>query len=242
MKRFREDHEESRDNLERWLLTYSDMITLLLALFIILYGMSTIDHRKVEAMSHGLQKALHNEVEKKIQEGEKMTIDQPAAGAKAPEHGGIMVELSNGFIEAYTALDAYIREKELQDKLDVMRDKNKVIITLKSDTTFGPNSAALVEGCEENVKNIAAVLAKVYDKVGKITVSGHTADTKNPAEENAAWILSANRALTVLEVLTDGGTPAEKLSIEGYSHYRPAATNDTPEGRAINRRVEITIT
>jgi chemotaxis protein MotB len=153
-----------------------------------------------------------------------------------------MVELSSGFVEAYTALAAYISEEDLQDRLDVMRDGNKVIITLKSDTTFGPNSAALVEGCEENIKEIAEVLTKVYERVEKITISGHTADTKSPADENPAWILSANRALTVLKVLVTNGTPAEKLSIEGYSHYKPAATNDTPEGMALNRRVEITIT
>ena len=83
----------------------------------------------------------------------------------------------------------------------------------------------------------------MYDKVDHITISGHTADVVVNSSKSGqiSWKLSTDRAVTVLNSLTGYGLKEDKLSIQGYAHYDPIASNETEEGRAKNRRVEITV-
>lgn len=211
--------EEKKDHSDRWLLTYSDMITLLLALFIILYGMSSINTGKFENMSKGLQKALNNE--------------GPAAAG--PEAGG----LNN----VYQTLDQYISTNHLSQVMNLSYMGNSVTIHMQDTILFTPGTAKLQPDSGPVLQEITNAVKTVYDDVSHITITGNTADLghRDAVNEADSWQLSVDRAVSVLNQMSAMGLASDKLSIEGNSHYNPIASNDTESGRAQNRRVEITI-
>lgn len=220
--------EPEKENSDRWLLTYSDMITLLLALFIIMYGMSSVDSQKVKEMSQGLEQALNHGASK--------------AGTGVGAGGG---NVSTDNLESvYKSLQAYIKERDLDQTIDVTSSGSSITIRMKDAMLFKPDTAVLLPGSKPIIEEIANTLEAIYPDINHITITGNTADLGNrdAANEADSWQLSVNRAVTVLNYMTSMGLQAEKMSIEGNSHYNPIATNDTDEGRAKNRRVEITIT
>jgi chemotaxis protein MotB len=233
MRRLREETETSHENSERWLLTYSDVITLLLALFIILYGMSTVDYKKIEAVSDSFQSRMSTKEKVKIKDDNKEQIE------KADE---FMVPADMDLFAAYEALKDYIANNKIEDVLEVIKTNSYLKLTLADSALFAPNSATMLN--PDVVREIASVVAKIYPNIKHVTISGHTADTgsSDMYTERNAWQLSVDRAIAVLNVLTENMVLPDKISIEGRSHYDPVTPNDTEEGRARNRRVEITIT
>ncbi len=219
--------EGEKDNSERWLLTYSDMITLLLALFIILYGMSSVDTMKLKEMSHGLEKVLNHTGQ----------TDGSAIG------DNISVSADN-LDNVYLALKSYIAERDLGNMIDVSSNGSAVSIHLKDAMLFKPDTAILLPDSKPVIQEISSSLEAIYGDINHITITGNTADLGHydAANEADSWQLSVNRAVAVLNQMTAMGLEPAKMSIEGNSHYNPVASNDTEDGRAINRRVEITIT
>lgn len=211
--------DEKKDNSDRWLLTYSDMITLLLALFIILYGMSSLNTGKFDDMSKGLQKALNNQ----------------SAQAAGPTAGTLD--------DVYQTLNQYISTNDLAQVMNLSYTGNSVTIHLKDTILFTPGTARLQPGSVPLLQEITNAVKTVYDNVDHITITGNTADLghRDAANEADSWQLSVDRAVSVLNQMSSMGLAPDKLSIEGNSHYNPIASNDTEDGRAQNRRVEITI-
>ncbi len=228
MRRRRMEPEVEKDNSERWLLTYSDMITLLLALFIIMYGMSNIDSMKVKEMSQGLEKALNHT----NQVNSSNTGD---SGNFAP---------ADNLDNVYLALKAYIADHNMGEMIDVSSSGSAVTIHLKDAMLFRPDTAVLLPESKPVIQEISSSLEAIYGDIKHITITGNTADLGHydAANEADSWQLSVDRAVVVLNEMTSMGLEASKMSIEGNSHYNPIASNDTEEGRAKNRRVEITIT
>jgi chemotaxis protein MotB len=109
---------------------------------------------------------------------------------------------------------------------------------------FQPDTAILLPDSKPVIQEISSSLEAIYGDINHITITGNTADLGHydAANEADSWQLSVNRAVAVLNQMTAMGLEPAKMSIEGNSHYNPIASNDTDEGRAKNRRVEITIT
>ena len=227
MRRRYTEAEGEKDNSERWLLTYSDMITLLLALFIILYGMSSVDTMKLKEMSHGLEQVLNHTGQ--------------VSGSTIGDSVSISAEnLDN----VYLALKAYIADHSLGNMIDVSSNGSAVSIHLKDAMLFQPDTAILLPESKPVIQEISTSLEAIYSDINHITITGNTADLGHydAANEADSWQLSVNRAVSVLNQMTTMGLEPGKMSIEGNSHYNPISSNDTEEGRAKNRRVEITIT
>ncbi|MBW4844171.1 MAG: flagellar motor protein MotB [Lachnospiraceae bacterium] len=227
MRRRYTEAEGEKDNSERWLLTYSDMITLLLALFIILYGMSSVDTMKLKEMSHGLEQVLNH------------------TGQVSDSTIGDSVSISAENLDnVYLALKAYIADHSLGNMIDVSSNGSAVSIHLKDAMLFQPDTAILLPESKPVIQEISTSLEAIYSDINHITITGNTADLghHDAANEADSWQLSVNRAVAVLNQMTTMGLEPGKMSIEGNSHYNPIASNDTEEGRAKNRRVEITIT
>lgn len=227
MRRRYTEAEGEKDNSERWLLTYSDMITLLLALFIILYGMSSVDTMKLKEMSHGLEQVLNHTGQ--------------VSGSTIGDSVSISAEnLDN----VYLALKAYIADHSLGNMIDVSSNGSAISIHLKDAMLFQPDTAILLPESKPVIQEISTSLEAIYSDINHITITGNTADLGHydAANEADSWQLSVNRAVAVLNQMTTMGLEPGKMSIEGNSHYNPIASNDTEEGRAKNRRVEITIT
>ena len=228
-KRMMDTDDGEKDNSDRWLLTYSDMITLLLALFIIMYGMSSVDTVKVKQMSQGLEQVLNHT---------SQTSDGSSGGTAAG------MQPADNLEKVYQALQNYISDNNLGQMIDLSSTGSSVTIHLKDAMLFSPNTAVLLPESKPVIQEISSSLQSIYTDINHITITGNTADLGNrdPANEADSWQLSVDRAVSVLNQMTAMGLEADKMSIEGNSHYNPIASNDTENGRAQNRRVEITIT
>lgn len=237
MAKHKQQEEHGKENSERWLLTYSDMITLLLALFIILYSMSTIDAKKTAQVAQEFANALG-------------TGTSAGTGTGGGSGSGTGNGTGNGtgaqmdaLDQVYDILQEYVDKNNLQSSINLDNTDNYVKIHLNNVLMFKPDSAEMLPASEPVLKEIAGAISQVYDRVDHITISGHTADTgeRSLKTDLVSWRLSTERAVTVLTSLVSDGLAQDKLSIEGYGYFNPVASNNNETGRAKNRRVEITI-
>lgn len=234
-----DDDNEEKSN-ERWLLTYSDMITLLLALFIILYSMSQVETKKFQAIADQFGNVFHTS--KASAKGSAGSFD-PNASYDWDDAAIPVVVVQDPLTEIYNELSDYVEKNDLEDQISLENAETYVRIRIQGVLMFYPDSPKMLESSQVVIKNIAGALIDVYDKVDHITITGHTADVGEHTAYNDAvsWNLSANRADSVRKALVSCGLKEDKLSLEGYGHYRPVAPNDTEANRAKNRRAEITV-
>lgn len=238
--------EDKSGNGGRWMLTYSDMITLLLALFIVLYSMSSINAKKYQQVSESMHSAFNNtKTSAQGGGGTGQGIGNAVITASSASKGKQSVQSlqSDALGEIYSILNAFVTSNHLQDRIELTKAAEYVQVSMKDMVMFQPDTSVMLPESKPIVKEIEQAIAKVYDRVDHITISGHTADVVEDAQhsDQISWKLSTERAVTVLNSMLDYGLHGSKLSIQGYAHYAPVAPNDTESGRAQNRRVEITI-
>lgn len=241
MKRPRssEDGGHEGAGMMRWLLTYADMITLLLALFIVLYSQSQINAAKFEAVAAAVRAALGGASERPA------PVPTPASVGRLPIEGSLRV--APGSPPAVTLeqqmaqfLDA-IRRAGLQESTRVLRENAGIVIRLPDDILFETGSADLRPDALPTVVRLAGIINQVHGTA--VRVEGFT-DSRpiHTPQFPSNWELSVARALSVVQALIASGVAPERLSAAGFGPYHPVATNATPEGRAQNRRVEILVT
>lgn len=125
-------------------------------------------------------------------------------------------------------------------KLKVSIIDGRMVLTLPMDILFASGKAGLTDEGRTALLEVGAGLATLADR--QLQIEGHTDDVPiNTAKFPSNWELGAARALVVLRTLVDAGVPAKQLSAATYGQLRPAASNETPEGRAANRRIEIVV-
>lgn len=217
-----------------WMETYSDMVTLLLTFFIMLYAMSTIDSQKYAAIVASFSKAMNPEAYYQQMEDEKLqeavvTIDEDVE------------ETSDELDMLYTLLKQYVEKSELEQQVYVSKAEEYVFIRFSDSVTFRGYSDILEQSGKEILDVLAEGLESVDEYVEEVVIAGHTAKVEYDYTD-IDRSLSTNRANVVLKYLDDKKVidPAKYLAI-GYGLYSPIADNSTPEGRAKNRRVEIYI-
>ncbi len=251
--------KQKKENSERWLLTYADMITLLLALFILLYAMSNIDQDKYEELASSLRKSLGNETS--IIEGDSGVIQD--GGGKAPidvtgnestgavptsaaEVTGTPTESKSLATEAdmknlKNIINKILEDMDIKEAIGMVVSERGLTISLANDAFFDSGKAEL----KDNMKKSLGKIAKLINNVSNsLVVEGFTdnvpVSSSNKFTSN--WQLSSTRAVNVVEYLVeDENVDGKRLSAIGYGEYHPIATNDTVEGRQKNRRVDITI-
>jgi chemotaxis protein MotB len=232
---------EKEENLERYLLTYSDMITLLMTLFVILYAMAKVDTAKFNALAESLSQAFSAVSGVQLREGQgghaifsTDTTLKPAPGTGlSPKVGS----KKDNFLErAKSTLETSIKTGKIQ----VNTEARGIVLALAGDTFFRPASAELDEGAIDTLAQIAEL---IRDLPNPIAVEGHSDSTPTSRGDKyeSNLMLSAARAVTVAETFELLDVPKERLSATGFGDAKPARPNDTPEGRAANRRVEILI-
>jgi len=220
-----QEHEGS--DKERWLLTYSDMITLLLVLFIVLFALSRIDQAKFREFKQSVSHA----VKSSTAHGKTKVRAKLAATAKPVDR------LQRIKAELTVALD----EKGLLGDVTLTIDSSGLVEGLVADTTFFvTNSAELSPVGQEIVDTSAHVL---NGNPNAIEVAGYTDNqpiTGGPFANN--WALSAARATTVVVRMTglDGVSP-DQVVLLGYGQYHPLVPNTTAAGQAENRRINIVV-
>ena len=125
-------------------------------------------------------------------------------------------------------------------KLKVKLADGKMVVELATDVLFSSGSANLSKAGKQEIAEVAGLLASIPNR--SFQVEGYTDNVPiSTAQYPSNWELAAARALTVVKTMVDAGMPPERVSAASFGETRPATANDTPEGRAQNRRIEITV-
>jgi chemotaxis protein MotB len=220
------------ENHERWLITYADLITLLLVFFIVLYAGSQEDSKKFAILAQGLRSAFNNAADKGG--GGNSPV---FTGSGTTEQAGSSQELAD-FENITAILQRVAQQQGVADRIALKLEPDRITISLTGDLLFDSGSAVVRPSADPV---LAAVATALRDKPNQVRVEGHTDNIPiNTSEFNSNWELSAARATAVLRKLVEGdGLPADRLFAAAYADTKPVADNRTAEGRAQNRRVEI---
>ena len=214
----------------RWLLTYADMITLLLALFIILFAISTISKVKFQRLVNDISGGFNS----------TDAINNPPNGGTTGTQNGSTEQANIAQVKAQ--LDQYIAKQKLQQKVQTSYNKQgDLVISLLSDKTYyDSGSAELRPETTHLLDQIALQLRRVPNDV---RVEGNTDNVPIATSEYPSnWELSAARATGVTRYLVErDGVRPTRISFAGFGEFRPKLPNDTDEHRQQNRRVDILI-
>ncbi len=228
--------EEGRQTTgsDRYLITYADVITLLLGLFVILYSASQVHAGKFQQMRAALQ-SIFTADERPVKggdgvlDGNKEGVPQPIL----PPYGGRT--LSEIATDAEEALKKYLEIGDVAMRLD----GTELNLKLSEKLLFESGKAEVQPEGRALLDTLASVLLGMNKE---ISVDGHTdSDPINSSRFPSNWHLSAIRATNVAYVLMEKGVPEKNMIIRGFGSQRPVDENLTEEGKAKNRRVEITI-
>lgn len=227
-------------NKDAWLGTYSDMITLILVFFILLYSISTIDEQKyrllVKAFTADKQTLELLAMEELEQKGEEVPT-----GSEAAENPATLEEIQD-LDDLYEYLQQYISENNLEDSIQVAQGQDMVYIRFMSTLFFQPDKAILLPGGKDILDDIGPALHMIENTVKVIRIDGHTAESAPDGGLVNDRDLSTSRANEVLKYIESYYIEDRaKLMAVGYGRYRPVAPNDTAENMAKNRRVEILV-
>lgn len=227
-------HGGGHNNSERWLLTYADLITLLMMLFVIMYAISTVDVKKAVILGESLTKAFSPG----IFLGDAKT--GLAQGGGDPAHPFITNTQRQDFGVLNEALTRLVREEGLEGSISINTTREGTVITLSGSLLFPSGRAEIRPEAQRVLDQIADLIRPLPNKV---RVEGHTDDLPPAAALFASnWELAAARALAVLRYFAGPGRVApERLSAASYGQFKPVAPNDTVAGRAQNRRAEIVL-
>jgi chemotaxis protein MotB len=252
-------HEEHAD--ERWLLTYADMITLLMALFIVMWSISAVNISKFEELKVSLRDAFNGNIQDDgsgITPGGESVLSPtgqqqvnpailPAQSvAQAPQVPRVEDQLAKHELESLrkvqAELKAWAKQHGVSEQVKATIDERGLVVRLLTDEVlFDPGKAVVKGGSQPLLHKIAQLL--VSGRIDNpIRVEGHTDDTPiSTAQFPSNWELSAGRATAVLRQLLDAGLPPHRVSVAGYGDQKPVAGNGSAAGRAMNRRVEIVV-
>ena len=234
------------DNNERWLLTYSDLITLLMVLFVILYASSNVDTGKYKQLATSFRDALNitpSGGEVGIIEGDVINSDfsdDVATDSPEDESDSIVITEQQKLEQVKAEVDNLIAQSGLNSRVVTKIEERGLVISFTDSIFFDSGTADVKEDYKRQLIEISRVLNKIDNY---IRVEGHTDNVAIKTNLfNSNWQLSAVRAANVVEIfINQCGISPNKLSAIGYGEFRPIQTNDTEAGRAANRRVDIVI-
>lgn len=241
-------------NHERWLVSYADFITLLFAFFVVMFASSQTDRAKVNQVSESVKKALEeNQIATAIAGILGGTVDDKGKGnAQMRGPGGINKVIPQKatppppnaryaeLVPSQQYLNVQLKEEIATGKVQVSMEARGLVVTLRESAFFPVGDDTLAESSYEMIGKIAAAIRSLPNPV---RLEGHTDSIPiHNRRFRSNWELSAARAIAMLEILEHRyEMPPGKLAIAGYADSAPVDSNDTPEGRARNRRVDVVI-
>jgi chemotaxis protein MotB len=222
-------------NHERWLITYADLITLLMIFFILMYTISNVNSKKFAQLSASLSEALvgnnsgffMGEAPGPVQIDGKVVTPGSPSEQKAME-------------EAKKQIEGMLKEKGVDGKVEVSFEERGLVVSLKETLLFARGSAEINPASREVIRKIGEVLVKLPNA---IRIEGHTCDLPiHTAQFPSNWELSTTRATNVVKFLiAEVNFSPIRLSATGYAETRPQVPNTTEVNRQKNRRVDIVV-
>lgn len=235
----RKPQEEESGGVPEYMLTYGDMMTLLLCFFVLLFAFSEIDAKKFEMIMESFQGSAG------VLRGGK-TLDDTKIVNNSTLKNDVTNKLKeiNDLKALKESLEDHLKEKNLQDQILVELDNRGLLVRFDDNVLFDSGRAELKLQSKNTLKFMSNLLKqeKFSDKV--IRVEGHTDSDpiKNSRKFPTNWELSTIRAVNVARFfIEDTNMTPERLSVSGYSKYHPVAPNNSSKNKAKNRRVDIVI-
>ncbi|MCQ6561694.1 flagellar motor protein MotB [Paenibacillus mendelii] len=251
-KKYKSDHHDEHMD-ESWLIPYADLLTLLLAMFIVLYAMSSVDSKKFEDMSKAFNIAFNTgvgvldnttimETGKQMDDADKRNRrPSDETNSRTKDREALMKQEQQELEELKKQLDKYIQTNGMTTQLDTKLNQSQLMITISDKALFASGSAAV----KPEARNLAVAISDMFDKYPgyEIVVSGHTDNEPiSNSEFKSNWDLSSSRAIRFMDILLSNKSLDPRLfSAIGYGEHRPVDSNNNALGRAKNRRVEVSI-
>jgi chemotaxis protein MotB len=240
-------------NLERWLVSYADFITLLFAFFVVMYAMANQDKAKIKQVAESINRSFTGASSMAdVGSGKDISvfsnpttpmgqvIDQDTGRTNGkPE---VTPELQKIAERIEESLSYQLQTTDLKDQLKLVYDDRGLVIRFSANKLFKPGQANVDKEYLPVIDRIAQIIAQ---GTRVIRVEGHTDDQPMPegSKFDTNWELSAARATWIVRYMkAKFNIPTSRLSAAGYAEGQPLSSNATEAGRALNRRVEIVVT
>ncbi|MBB5189305.1 chemotaxis protein MotB [Silvimonas terrae] len=242
----RKKREEEHENHERWLVSYADFITLLFAFFVVMYAISSVNEGKYRVLSDSLVNAFQNNDAKPAigaaPAGKQVIapiVSHPQSAPTSSPENTKLVEQTRRMSGMADDLRAALGPLIQQGKVRVTQSARGIAVEISDSVLFDTAKAELQTN---SAAALRAVAQRLTSTDNLIEVQGNTDNQpiKSP-QYPSNWELSAARAASVVRLFADTGIAPERMVAMGYGEYRPVEPNDSPEGRARNRRVTINI-
>ena len=235
--------DKESENTDRWLVSYADFITLLFAFFVVMYSVSQVNEGKFKILSETLVDAFIQPERslQPIQVGEVNRAENDTSGdaVYASDYFGepATPESERAFEEIREEFATSLQQLIEADVVKLRSNEHWFVIDMRSGMLFTSGSDTLTQGGGELIRTIAD---EFVDQPNAIHIRGYTDNIPIRSRRfSSNWALSSARAVAVLELMQETGISPERMVPEGYGEHQPVASNDTAEGRAINRRVVI---
>jgi chemotaxis protein MotB len=258
-RRRRHTDGAGHENEERWLLTYADMITLLLALFVVLFAISSVNVSKVKLLQQSLRDAFSGRVlpsgQAILQTGNSVPVraleTAPRVAPSIPSIGTPSTPAAQAALAARreqdelqrlkAQLDAFAAAHGFRAEVSTVVTQRGLVVRLLTDNVLFDSGQAQIKSQGIPLLGEVSTLLGV-DRVHPIVIEGHTDDVPISTSQFASnWELSTARASAVVRWLIGRGLPARRFSAAGYADLHPLASNATAAGRSRNRRVEVVL-
>lgn len=210
-----------------WMATFSDLLSLLLTFFVLIFAMKAMDKGKLEETLGFFRQGGMGI----LRSGDKLPMTHPTIKPKMGKKGRIL---------SANDLKDLLKRKGIEDKIDAAFDDRGLVLSLSSAVLFDVGAAQLRPNAEGVLEKMAEL---IKDTTYFIQVEGHTDNIPISTKRYSSnWDLSIDRAGRVLRYMVEkGGFAPERLSVVGFADTRPLYPNNTPEHRAANRRVELVL-
>ncbi|GEL66217.1 flagellar motor protein MotB [Marinilactibacillus psychrotolerans] len=237
-----------------WMATYSDLMSLLLTFFVLLFSMSSVSEEQFKAVAESLRVALAGSSNDSILEDNGSTIsdlnttevedidqanpeDLTVEDSESVESTNVIPQEVQ---ELYETANKYMAENGIESDLTISRDTEGVYIDIQESILFTSGNADITASGEETLSKLSG-LFDLFDN--KIVVEGYTDNVPiNNSKFSSNWELSTGRAVSVLRYLSEErGVSPNRLAAKGYGEHSPQVANDSDENRALNRRVNVII-
>lgn len=247
MRRNRRRKESHID--ESWLLPYSDLLTLLVALFIVLFAMSDVDAQRYQELAQVFQSEFAS-AGNGIVDYDQIPVEIPIESNEEENESEDEEEIENQrdtalelfqLQDLQEEIDHYIEENNLVEELGTALTGEGLLISIENEITFESASAVVNSEGEDIAHEIAELLHT--DPPRQIVISGHADDRPmNNEEFESNWELSVQRAVNFMSIILENDEldPA-RYSAKGYGEHQPILPNTSEENRALNRRVEVLV-
>jgi chemotaxis protein MotB len=260
------EEEEEHENEERWLVSYADMMTLLMCLFMVMFSISSVNISKFKDLQRSLQTAFSGHAvaggKAIMQTGETSKTERAAAtpplpaltpkealaqgkastGSSAADQADAAAQEQEQFLALKRRVDAAAKELHLSKVVQTqIRERGLVVRLLTDGVFFDSGSAVLKPQADPILRRVATVIAG--EGRHPVVVEGYTdAQPIHSGQYPSNWELSGARASTVVRTFAAGGVAPSRMTVSGYAQQHPIASNATASGRSQNRRVEIVMT